>query len=179
MGFLFSKIAELFSGKKLEICMVGLENSGKTTILNVLSMGYPIETLPTVGYNVKSLKKEGITMKVWDLGGQQMFRELWPRYTANADVILFVVDSSDFDRVPQAKKELHQLLDEKNLKGIPLLVVLNKIDQEQKFTKSEIVKHLNLDYITENPWAVVPCSGLKGTNIEEVVQWLITEANKK
>jgi ADP-ribosylation factor-like protein 8 len=44
MGFLFSKLAELFGGKKLEICMVGLENSGKTTLLNVLSMGYPVET---------------------------------------------------------------------------------------------------------------------------------------
>jgi GTPase SAR1 family protein len=48
MGSLFSLLSSLFSGKQLELCLVGLENSGKTTLLNVLSMGYPVETLPTV-----------------------------------------------------------------------------------------------------------------------------------
>ena len=38
--------------------------SGKTTLLNVLSMGHAIETLPTVGLNVKIMKKEGVSMKV-------------------------------------------------------------------------------------------------------------------
>lgn len=40
------------------------KNSGKTTLLNVLSMGHAIETLPTVGLNVKIMKKEGVSMKV-------------------------------------------------------------------------------------------------------------------
>ena len=70
MGILFTKLYELFASKKLEICMVGLENSGKTTLLNVLSLGHAVETLPTVGLNVKVMTKEGINMKVWDLGGQ-------------------------------------------------------------------------------------------------------------
>ena len=96
MGNLPGKLKELFGGSKhIELCLVGLENSGKTTILNILSSGYPADTMPTVGLNVKSVKKEGVTMKVWDLGGQEQFRGEWSRYTNGCDVVLFVVDSND------------------------------------------------------------------------------------
>ena len=45
---LFARLFELFFTKNLDICMVGLDNSGKTTLLNILAHGYPIETVPTV-----------------------------------------------------------------------------------------------------------------------------------
>ncbi len=35
---------------------------------------------------------------------------------------------------------------------------------------------LNLDYVHDNPWIVVPCSALKTINIDEIVQWLIRQA---
>jgi GTPase SAR1 family protein len=50
-------------------------------------------------------------MKVWDLGGQYQFRNEWGRYTRGCDVILFVVDVFDRARIPEAKKELHVLLE--------------------------------------------------------------------
>jgi ADP-ribosylation factor-like protein 8 len=175
MGSLLSKIMTLFSSRKLELCLVGLENSGKTTLLNVLSNGQVVETLPTVGLNVRTMQKEGVKMKVWDLGGQQRFRNEWPRYTANSDVILFVVDSADKDRVPIAKQELHKLLEDTSLDGIPVLILLNKIDLEPRFTKTEIINLLNLDYIDakRNPWAVIPISAMAQTNIVDVVDWLL------
>jgi ADP-ribosylation factor-like protein 8 len=61
-------------------------------------------------------------------------------------------------------------LEEKSLKDKPVLILLNKIDLEPRFTKSEIIKHLNLEYLTDNPWAVVPISALRNTNINEVVE---------
>jgi ADP-ribosylation factor-like protein 8 len=175
MGALLAKLTELFSSRKLELCLVGLENSGKTTLLNVLANGQVVETLPTVGLNVKLMKKEGVKMKVWDLGGQERFRKEWPKYTSNSDVVLFVVDSSDRERIPLAKKELHNLLEDNNLAGTPILILLNKIDVEPRFTKTEIISLLNLDYIDakRNPWAVVPISALKQTNISEVLDWLL------
>jgi len=36
---------------------------------------------------------------------------------------------------------------------------------------------LNLDYVVDNPWIVIPCSALKTININEIVQWLIKQAN--
>lgn len=34
-------------------------------------------------------------MKLWDLGGQNRFRESWEKYCRDSDVIIFVVDSFD------------------------------------------------------------------------------------
>ena len=113
MGNITAKLKELFSGNKhIELCLVGLENSGKTTILSILSSGYPAETMPTVGLNVKAVKKEGVMMKVWDLGGQEKFREDWPRYTQGCDVVVFVVDSNDVWLVPPTLHSwFHSLID--------------------------------------------------------------------
>ena len=47
----------MFYSKKLECVLVGLENAGKTTLLNVLASGVSVETCPTIGLNVKLVKK--------------------------------------------------------------------------------------------------------------------------
>jgi Arf/Sar family protein len=64
MGSIFEKLKNLFDNSKIEVCMVGLENVGKTTLLNQLSLGDASFTVPTVGLNVKSVKKGGVSMKV-------------------------------------------------------------------------------------------------------------------
>eukprot|EP01063_Lacrimia_lanifica_P040786 TRINITY_DN9385_c0_g2_i1.p4 TRINITY_DN9385_c0_g2~~TRINITY_DN9385_c0_g2_i1.p4 ORF type:complete len:180 (+),score=85.85 TRINITY_DN9385_c0_g2_i1:90-629(+) len=178
MGNLTAKLKELFSdNKQIELCLVGLENSGKTTLLNILSTGFPAETMPTVGLNVKSVKKEGVMMKVWDLGGQERFRDDWSRYSEGCDVIVFVVDSSDYERIHIAKKELHRLLEDRNLQGLPLLVVLNKIDLTPHMSKEEVIKEMNLEMLTEqNTWMVSQISATQRTNVQEVVGWLTNHA---
>ncbi|KAJ9465486.1 ADP-ribosylation factor-like protein 8 [Diplonema papillatum] len=179
MGPLQAKLKDLFGGnKRIELCLVGLENSGKTTLLNILSSGYPAETMPTVGLNVKAVKKEGVMMKVWDLGGQERFRGEWPRYTQGCDVIVFVVASNDFERIHIAKKELHKLLEDRHLHGLPLLIVLNKIDLDPHMVKEDVIKEMNLDYISENTWMITQISATQRTNITEVVDWLTKHAKK-
>ena len=49
MGGILTYLRELLFGvKKLDLIIIGLDNAGKTTLLNVLAHGHPIETLPTV-----------------------------------------------------------------------------------------------------------------------------------
>ncbi len=69
MGGIFNKMLDLFYSKKMEIVLLGLENSGKTTLLNQLALGQSYPSAPTIGLNIKQVKKDGINMKVWDIGG--------------------------------------------------------------------------------------------------------------
>ena len=62
MGGLFARLLESFYSKNIEVVLVGLENAGKTTLINVLSQGHSLETVPTIGLNVKMVKKGGVTM---------------------------------------------------------------------------------------------------------------------
>ncbi len=67
---------------------------------------------------------------------------------------------------------MHSLLDEKGIDGRPLLILANKIDIEPHMSESDIIRELNLDYLYSNPWAVITLSALKGTNLEQVLEWL-------
>ena len=50
------------------VALVGYTNAGKTTFVNVMSMGGAVETAPTIGLNVKIVKKGNVKMKCWDIG---------------------------------------------------------------------------------------------------------------
>lgn len=166
----------VFWTRKLEVVLVGLENSGKTTLLSVLSNGVPVQTAPTIGLNVKLVKRGGIQMKCWDLGGQMQYRQEWGRYTRGCDVILFVVDTNATDKLTEARAELNRLLEDKELAHTPVLIVANKIDLEPHCSEQTLIRELNLDYITDNSWIITPCSALKTINIDEIVQWLIKQS---
>jgi GTPase SAR1 family protein len=56
MGSFISKLYEKLFSKKLEICLLGLESCGKTTFVDML-MDKPKKAIPTIGLNVKSVKK--------------------------------------------------------------------------------------------------------------------------
>jgi ADP-ribosylation factor-like protein 8 len=143
MGNLIRRM--LFS-KKLEVVIVGLGNSGKTTLLNVLSDGIPVETVPTVGLNVRMIKKGGVRMKCWDLAGGEQYRNEWSRFTKGCDVIIFVVDANAMYLLPEAKKELHRLLEDKDLAKVALLVVANKIDLEPHATEPLLIRGISHSY---------------------------------
>ncbi len=67
---LLAKLKDLFANRQMEIVLVGLENSGKSTLTSQLSFEKPTEGGPTIGLDVRTFQKENVTMKVWDLGGQ-------------------------------------------------------------------------------------------------------------
>lgn len=133
-------LTRIFFSKKLEVVIVGLGNSGKTTLLQVLSEGVPMETVPTVGLNVRMIKKGAVSMKCWDLAGGEQYRGEWGRFTRGCNVIIFVVDANAMYLLPEAKKELHRLLEDRELARTPILVVANKIDLEPHASEAMLMK---------------------------------------
>lgn len=72
----------------------------------------------------------------------------------------------------------HTILERRELATTPILVVMNKIDLTPHVSEEQLVKELNLDYIVDNPWLVIPCSALRVINVEKIMQWLIEQADK-
>jgi GTPase SAR1 family protein len=59
MGLTFTKMWDkLFGKKEMRILMVGLDASGKTTILYKLKLGEVITTIPTIGFNVETVSAQ-------------------------------------------------------------------------------------------------------------------------
>ena len=66
--------------------MLGLDSAGKTTVLYRLKMGNNLATLPTVGFNVETVKYKNVYLNVWDVGGQDKIRPLWRHYYTGSQV---------------------------------------------------------------------------------------------
>ena len=68
------------------------------------------QTLPTIGFNVAKGTFANISAEIWDLGGQKAFRSYWSCYYENVDAIIFVIDSSDTQRLQTVKEEYVSIL---------------------------------------------------------------------
>jgi len=56
-------------------------------------------------------------------------------------------------------------------------VLANKIDLHPHVSEPELIRELNLDYVSENPWIVIPVSALKNLNIDQVISWLVKQGH--
>ncbi|SCU92036.1 LAMI_0E08460g1_1 [Lachancea mirantina] len=175
MGNFFSSMFDRLWGvnKELRILILGLDGAGKTTILYRLQIGEVVTTKPTIGFNVETLAYKNLKLNVWDLGGQTSIRPYWRCYYSNTAAVIFVVDSTDQDRMATASKELHMMLQEEELQDAALLVFANKQDQPGALSASEVSKQLNLVELKDRSWSIVASSAIKGEGITEGLDWLI------
>uniref|UniRef100_A0AC11CBT2 ARF like GTPase 8A n=1 Tax=Ovis aries TaxID=9940 RepID=A0AC11CBT2_SHEEP len=121
---LFNKLLDwfkaLFWKEEMELTLVGLQYSGKTTFVNVIASGqFNEDMIPTVGFNMRKITKGNVTIKLWDIGGQPRFRSMWERYCRGVSAIVYMVDAADQEKIEASKNELHNLLDKPQLQGIP------------------------------------------------------------
>mmetsp|Transcript_13991 Transcript_13991/g.15442 ORF Transcript_13991/g.15442 Transcript_13991/m.15442 type:complete len:196 (-) Transcript_13991:412-999(-) len=177
MGNVWTRFFDLFSSKnfkkEVRILMVGLDNAGKTTILHSMRSRSHIETVPTIGFNVETLKYKNLQMQIWDLGGQDKFRKLWRCYFCQTDAIIFVLDSADETRMDMAHEEMHKLLAESDENDKPVLLVLaNKRDLPDTLSDETIMEKMELSTLLTHKWTVRGCSAKNGTGIPEAFNWV-------
>ena len=58
--------------QKFRVIMCGLDAAGKTTILYRMKLGEVVNTIPTVGFNVESIKVGNVELVSWDIGLRSM-----------------------------------------------------------------------------------------------------------
>jgi GTPase SAR1 family protein len=98
--------------------MLGLDGSGKTSILNKLDWEESPDIYPTIG-NKRSRftfsKTSGFkytkvgTLEIWEVGGQANIRSIWRQHLQYVSYLIWVVDASNFERIQESKEELHKV----------------------------------------------------------------------
>ena len=115
-NFLSHLLDRLFASTPARVILIGLDNAGKTTILYKLKLNEVVTTIPTIGFNVDEVTVKNLTMTVWDVGGQTKIRPLWQYYFENNDAVIYAVDSSDQQRLEEAREELFSVLGDDRLR---------------------------------------------------------------
>lgn len=174
-------ISRLFSGLRREarVCLLGLDGAGKTTMLYKLKLGESVRTIPTIGFNVETVKYKKLEMNMWDVGGQKKLRPLWHHYFTGCTGLIYVVDSADDERIEEAAEELHAVLNNELMRDVSVLVVANKQDLPQAVDCRDLVKGLGLDNLRTRDWRIEPCVATRGEGVWEGMDWLVDSLNKR
>nr|XP_009861298.1 LOW QUALITY PROTEIN: ADP-ribosylation factor-like protein 6 [Ciona intestinalis] len=177
MGIM-NKLFGWLKGKKKEanVLCVGLDNSGKTTIINYLKPNdaQQVDIVPTVGFNVEKVTMTNLSFTVFDMSGQGRYRVLWSHYYKETQGVIFVVDSADKLRMAVAKDELDQLLKHQTImnKRIPILFFANKMDVQNSLSAVKCSQLLGLENIKEKPWHICASNAKTGEGLSDGMHWL-------
>jgi len=182
MGFFKRLFGMLSSTQKCQILIVGLDDAGKTTIMNQVmpkARQYS-EVVPTVGFKVERFKMNNIEFTMFDMSGAAQQRELWQEYYATCDAVIYVIDCKDKLRVCVAKNEMQTMLANAEMKDrrIPFLFFANKSDLAGCLTAYECCANMGLDDIKSKPWHITHCCGLTGEGIEAGITWLTDQLSR-
>jgi len=68
-NFLKSLVSMVGTKKECRILLLGLDAAGKTSILNKITFGESLSSVPTIGFNVEKVKYKNLNFSIWDIGG--------------------------------------------------------------------------------------------------------------
>jgi small GTP-binding protein len=154
-----------------KLCVVGDAAAGKSSLIRrYASKKFDESYLPTIGadFTIKQIEfpEENlikvVTLSIWDMGGQDRFRNIREHYFlgANAAFVLF-----DLGRKQTFHNLENWLSDIKKFCGdIPILIVANKIDLPEKEVSQEEID----EFISKNNLKHFKTSAKTGENVEEL-----------
>ncbi|XP_077330065.1 small COPII coat GTPase SAR1B isoform X2 [Lithobates pipiens] len=193
MSFLFSWIYSGFNSvlqflglykKNGKLVFLGLDNAGKTTLLQMLKDGRMGQYVPTLHPTSEELTIAGMTFTTFDLGGHAQARRVWKNYLPAINGIVFLIDCADHDRLAESKVELDALLADETIGNVPVLLLGNKIDRPEAISEERLLHTFGLyghatgkgkvpkKQLNTRPIELFMCSILKRQGYGEGFRWL-------
>ena len=93
--------------------------------------------------------------------------------------VIYVVDSSDIERLGTSREEFHAILDEEELKDALILVYANKQDLPGALSEAQVAEGLGLHDIKNRDWSIFKTSAVKGEGLTEGLDWLSSMLKNK
>uniref|UniRef100_A0AAV2LGP5 ADP-ribosylation factor-like protein 13B n=1 Tax=Knipowitschia caucasica TaxID=637954 RepID=A0AAV2LGP5_KNICA len=173
--------------RKVTLVMVGLDNAGKTATVRGIQGENPQDVAPTVGFSKIDLKQGKFEVTIFDLGGGKRIRGIWKNYYSESHGVVFVVDSTDVQRIQETRDTMTEVLQHPRISGKPVLVLANKQDKEGALAEADIIENLSLEkLVNENKCLcqIEPCSAVLGygkkvdKSIKKGLNWLLNNIAK-
>ena len=141
------------SDKKIQVLILGLEQSGKSTLLKRIVDAaratreeFQIET--TNGFNyVNRTINNGNVFNIWDLGGDKVNKDFWPIFyrTLNVKLVIYVIELTEQETILTSLQDLVILMNEESLKESNFYIIFNCImPNNQDFKENDFKKKVEL-----------------------------------
>jgi GTPase SAR1 family protein len=137
-----------------KILLIGLDNSGKTSIAQSLQGISNLPSFqnmkPTQGVDLRNINALNSDFAVWDLGGQESFRsehlENFDQYIRGTNKLIYVFDIQDNDRYDLSIDYFEKILDlvekkaDKN--NLEISIFLHKFDPDLKDIRVDLTEEI-------------------------------------
>jgi len=173
-------LTKMFTGsKQMHILVVGLDRTGKTTTLRKLDLGDIHTSMPTLGFSIRTLEYKNLLFTICRFGDPEKARPQWRGLLRDVQGIIFVLDSSDRERIQEVREELQRLLDEDERHDAALLILANKQDLDMAMDVSDVKRQLGLDNINNRQWTLRATSAVTGDGLYDSMEWLVSAMKNK
>jgi len=164
------------SEEDTRLLMIGLPQSGKTTLLSRISKkDGKMHDMGNQKFRVRNLVTDGLTITVWDVGQDCYVDPYWADYHSERVVgVIFVVDSTDVAKLPDARTQLFKALGSEKLAKIPVLIMCNKGDVDGASSVVKVSEALELHEL-KHPHKSVRTSAVTDEGIQGGLEWLLSQ----
>merc|ERR1719461_1046298 len=162
---------KIFKQQTLTFLILGLDNSGKTTLLFKQKFGQ-VQDIPiteTVGFNVESVHISGTNIEIFEVGGNSNIRKIWPMHYSNINALFWLIDCSDKSRFEESRLELGNILQNNCFSSeTPVFILANKMDKPTAISVKSISDELRVEEIKllhKGPVFAYPVIGKSGQGV--------------
>jgi small GTP-binding protein len=164
--------------KHHKVLMFGLDAAGKTTLLHQMNDDKSAQARASfwaILQRGNSALAVNLTVQVWDVGGEVALNAMWRHRYEGTSAVVFVVDSTDSARFPQAQQELRAVLEDDDMpRDVPVLVLATKQDLPTARRPAKVSVMLEL-MLSARRWSVQGCCGTTGDGVAAALGWLTRE----
>ncbi|KAI4489941.1 hypothetical protein M0804_004123 [Polistes exclamans] len=150
----FDEVTKIDDSYEKRILLLGLDGAGKTSVMNQMRIiygdkrPYKVPPKPTQGFTVYRIKCGSFTYNVWEIGGAESNREFWSTFLQDTDLLIFMVDASNTNKLSLAVSTFKQLLGDTRIDTVPILVVANKQDIPGALLPHQVKEALDVESIS-------------------------------
>jgi small GTP-binding protein len=157
-----------------KILLLGLENTGKTTLLYKLLFDKIIDTIPSIHANVETVEYKNHPLQIYDIRGCDKMRSVYPNYYSGTHAVIFMMDS----RIEESFMLFWSIMNDTTLGDIPVLILINKMDRPGCPESTEVLEQFKLTELKKTHM-VQRCSVITGEGLFEGLDWLLSKLEKK
>ena len=137
-----------------KILLVGLDNSGKTSIAQSLQGITNLPSFqnmkPTQGLDIRNINALNSEFTIWDLGGQENFRNEYlgdfNRYLLGTNKLIYVFDIQDMDRYDLSIEYFNKIFDlveaRIDKQNLEISIFLHKFDPNLKEMRIDLTDQI-------------------------------------
>ncbi|MHA1989814.1 MAG: ADP-ribosylation factor-like protein [Candidatus Hodarchaeales archaeon] len=154
---------------EVKIILAGLDNSGKSSIISLLKRKKPLLEIhkeinnltPTTGLLREEIDLSGLTIRLWELGGQEQYRSQYLKepemYFLDSHTLIFVLDIQNQKRFEESLDYMKSLIGLLKFLEIPfpIQIFLHKADPNVELSSYKNQLNDNIkSIIKETGWNV-------------------------